>query len=282
MLAGAGCGGSSDSTPNPTAAISATRPPSTTSTPSSETSATPPLATSTPVDAAEPTGFPLDPSMHADAVVGALGSRVIETGAGPTIGDYTTNDQPSDDPVRANASGWNCRVHVEYEGTPALDWYVPAGTPVRATMDGDATLIVNTVANAFDYYGVDREPYIGDPDRARAPLNPVPGPGGGMGVYVAVINERHRTDYGHLSIAPTLTVVPDDAFSAPYSRAFDYASAFAVPQSFTYGAQVATWPVRKGDVIGYTGDAGYSEAPHLHYVITNRATGTRLCPTGEF
>ncbi|HET6614472.1 MAG TPA: hypothetical protein VFH62_01185, partial [Dehalococcoidia bacterium] len=75
---------------------------------------------------------------------------------------------------------------------------------------------------------------------------------------------------------------PDDAFSAPYSRAFDYASAFAVPQSFTYGAQVATWPVRKGDVIGYTGDAGYSEAPHLHYVITNRATGTRLCPTGEF
>ena len=28
-------------------------------------------------------------------------------------------------------------------------------------MDGEATLIVNTLANAFDYYGVDREPYIG-------------------------------------------------------------------------------------------------------------------------
>jgi hypothetical protein len=34
-------------------------------------------------------------------------------------------------------------------------------------------------------------------------------------------------------------------------------------------------------VIGYTGDAGYSEAPHLHYVITERASGRSLCPTEE-
>jgi murein DD-endopeptidase MepM/ murein hydrolase activator NlpD len=220
--------------------------------------------------------------MHADTVAGAAGSRVIETGAGPTIADYTEHDQPSDDPVRANASGWNCRVHVEYEGTPAVDWYVPIGTPVYATMDGTATLIVNTVANAFDYYGVDREPYIGNPDRSRAPLSPFPGPGGGMGVYVAVMNDRYRTDYGHLSLAPTLGVVPDGAFAAPYGRAFDYTSTFALPRSFDYGAQVATWRVRRGDVIGYTGDAGYSEAPHLHYVVTERATGERVCVTGEF
>ena len=279
MLAAAACGASGDSASSPTAALSATAP-AATAAPSPVSSATP-VATSTPVDTSEPAGFPLDPNMHADAVVGAMGSRVIEPGAGPTIADYTAHDQPSDDPVRANASGWNCRVHVEYEGAPAVDWYVPSGTPVYATMDGEATLIVNTLANAFDYYDVDREPYIGDPDRTRAPLSPFPGPGGGMGVYVAVINDRFRTDYGHLSIAPTLGVVPVDAFASPYSRAFDYASTFAAPQSFTYGVQVAGWSVRTGDVIGYTGDAGYSEAPHLHYTITDRATGMRLCPTGE-
>ncbi|MEX2225556.1 MAG: M23 family metallopeptidase [Dehalococcoidia bacterium] len=218
--------------------------------------------------------------MPADRVTGAVGSRVIEVGAGPPIRDVSVQ-QASDDPDLANASGWNCRVHVEYEATPAVDWYVPSGTAVYATMDGDAVLIANTVANGFDYHAVDREPYIGNPDRTRAPLDPFPGPGGGMGIYVAVAGEEFRTDYGHLQIDPTLAAIPDEAFVAPYGRSFDYASAFSTPAPLAFGVQVARWPVRKGDVIGYTGDSGYSEAPHLHYVITRRPTGERLCPTGE-
>jgi murein DD-endopeptidase MepM/ murein hydrolase activator NlpD len=233
-----------------------------------------------PGHAALPTGFPLDPDQRTDLATGVVGSRRVESGAGPSVEDASVA-QTSDDPVRANAAGWNCRVHVEYEATPAVDWYVPEGTPVFATMDGDATLIVNTVANAFDYYGVDREPFIGDPDRASAALNPFPGPGGGMGVYVAVTGEEYRTDYGHLAIGPTLGVVPEAAFADPYSRSFDYASLFATPQPYTSGVQVALWRVQKGDIIGYTGDAGYSEAPHLHYTITRHSSGERLCPTSE-
>jgi murein DD-endopeptidase MepM/ murein hydrolase activator NlpD len=157
---------------------------------------------------------------------------------------------------------------------------VPVGTPVYATMDGDAVLIVNTVVNAFDYYGVDREPYLGNPNRQRAPINPFPGPGGGMGVYVAVINDAYRSDYGHLGLAATLSAISNGAFAAPYSRTFDFASAFAAPQPLATGVQIASWRAERGDIVGYTGDAGYSEAPHLHYHIA-RNNGQDLCPTTE-
>jgi hypothetical protein len=136
-------------------------------------------------------------------------------------------------------------------------------------------------ANAFDYYGVSREPYIGNPDRTRAPVSPFAGPGGGMGVYVSVINERYRTDYGHLSLAATIGNVPAPAFAAGFRRTFDYAAVFATPRAVSSGDVIATWRVQRGDVIGYTGDTGYSEAPHLHYAITERSTGRRLCPTSE-
>jgi murein DD-endopeptidase MepM/ murein hydrolase activator NlpD len=39
--------------------------------------------------------------------------------------------------------------------------------------------------------------------------------------------------------------------------------------------------VRRGDVVAFTGDAGYSEAPHLHYAITRRSDGAALCATRE-
>jgi len=280
VLLATACGGA-DAPGAPRSTATAAPQPSA-SPPPSTPAATPAPATATPSPGVTdvPTGFPLDPRAAADRVTGASGSRVIEPGTGPSIREAAAL-QATDDPARANASGWNCRVHVAYEGTPAVDWYVQEGTPVYATIDGDAALIVNTVVNAFDYYGVGREPYLGDPDRARAPIVPFPGPGGGMGVYVAVTGVEFRTDYGHLAIGPTLAAVPARAFTAPYSRSFDYAATFATPQRFDAGAQVASWRVRKGDIIGYTGDAGYSEAPHLHYTITRRATGERLCPTGE-
>jgi hypothetical protein len=214
-------------------------------------------------------------------VTGAVGSRVIVAGNGATVRETSEQLQVSDDADLANADGWDCRVHLEYEGEPAVDWYVQPGQPVYATMDGTATLILNTVVNAFDYYGVPREPYIGNPDRARAPISPFPGPGGGMGLYVSITNERFRIDLGHLSLDATIAHVPDAAFGSGYSRSTDYRARFSVPRSSPTGDLIATWQVRRGDVVGFTGDAGYSEAPHLHYAITRRSDGAALCATAE-
>jgi hypothetical protein len=202
-------------------------------------------------------------------------------GAGPTVRETSERLHVSDDAEEANASGWDCRVHLEYEGRPAVDWYVPIGRPVCATMDGQATLILNTAVNAFDYYGVPREPYLGNPDRARAPISPFPGPGGGMGLYVSVTNGRYRIDLGHLSLDATIANVPAAAFTPGYTASSGLASLFGVPRGIAEGEIIAAWPVRRGDVVGFTGDSGYSEAPHLHYAITRLADGARLCPTRE-
>jgi murein DD-endopeptidase MepM/ murein hydrolase activator NlpD len=264
-------------TPSPTV-----EPPAT-ATPTSAPPASPtPLPTATaPVAALEPVGLPLP----ADAVTGVVrlegGMRVLHWGEGATVFEVSRDQHPSGDPWVANSSGWNCRLHVEYEGSPAVDWYVPVGTPVYATMDGEAMLLVNTLANAFDWYGVSREPFLGDPDRASAPLSPFPGPGGGQGVFVRLRNADYSVDFGHLEIGATVEVVPAGAFVSGYGRDFPYAETFAAPRVFTTADVIATWQVRRGDLIGYTGDAGYSEAPHLHYAITRVADGARLCPSTE-
>lgn len=226
-------------------------------------------------------GLPLP----ADAVTGVVGLengvRVLHWGEGATVLEVTRDQHPAVDPWLANSSGWNCQLHVEYEGAPAVDWYVPVGTPVYATMDGEATLLVNTLANAFDWYGVPREPYLGDPDRARAPISAFPGPGGGQGVFVRLRNEQYSVDFGHLEVGPTVDMIPVEAFVGGYGREYPYAETFAAPRDFRTADVVAAWQVRRGDLFGYTGDMGYSEAPHLHYAITRLADGARLCPTAE-
>lgn len=258
-------------TPSPTLAATATLPS--------------PTATSTPApprDPQLPTGFPLDPATRLGLVRGEVGSRELAWGEGPRALEYSRDDQPSADQVRANRSGWNARVHAEYEGQPAVDWYIPAGTPVLATMEGTATLLVNTVSNPFDSYGVSREPYIGNPDRARAPISPFPGPGGGQGVFARVTNARYRTDYAHLDLAATLRVVPRDAFLAGFAPDAPALSArFGPLRDFRLATAIAQWPVGPGDVIGMSGDTGYSEAPHLHYAIRPAASEDALCPTLE-
>jgi hypothetical protein len=148
-------------------------------------------------------------------------------------------------------------------------------------MDGQAALYMISVPNAFDYYGADREPYIGNPDRSRAPLSPFPGPGGGKGVFVEVTNDAFATEYAHLDAAPTAALVPDDAFEAGYSREYHYPTEFGTMRPFTDATLIATWPVFAGDVIGYSGDSGYSEAPHLHYTVRRVQNDTLLCPTRE-
>lgn len=128
---------------------------------------------------------------------------------------------------------------------------------------------------------VSREPDIGDPNRARAPITPFPGPGGGQGVFVRIENAGFRTDSAHFLISETLMAVPDGAYLAGYSRDFAYESAFAPLRDFRTATAIASWQVRKGQVIGITGDSGYSEAPHLHYAIRPAGFGNALCPTNE-
>jgi hypothetical protein len=145
-------------------------------------------------------------------------------------------------------------------------------------MDGTARLYVITASNAFDVYGVSREPYLGNPDRARAPLSPFPGPGGGKGIFVRIDNAGFVTEYAHLDL-PTFGVVPEAAFVDGFSRS-DYARVFRPLRDFQTFTLIAEWQVRAGEVIGLSGDTGYSEAPHLHYTV-RRSGGPLLCPTNE-
>jgi murein DD-endopeptidase MepM/ murein hydrolase activator NlpD len=215
-------------------------------------------------------------------VVGSVGSRSIAWGDGPGVRRYTEDDQPSNDPVRANRCGWNARVHVEYEGQPAVDWYVPVGTPVVTTMNGTATLSVVSTSNPFDVYRVSREPYIGNPDRDRAPLSPFAGPGGGQGVFVTVTNAAFTTTYAHLDIGRTIDAVRNRAaFLAGYSADSDFARLLGELRDFRIQTPIARWDVVPSDVIGMTGDSGYSEAPHLHYTVRRAGARSLLCPTME-
>lgn len=261
---------------NPTAS------PVATSTSTNTPSPTVPPVTSSPTPArstTEPTGFPIDPGLRVGLAVIDGDARSIRWGAGPTVEAYTRDDQPSNDPERANTGGWNCRTHQEYENQPAVDWYIPVGTPIRATMDGMASLIVITTSNPFDVYRVSREPYLGNPDRARAPVNAFNGPGGGKGVFVRVEGAEFTTEYAHLDVTRTAAVVPAAAWDSAFPTGSDRFARFGPLRDFQSGTLAARWPVRRGDVIGMSGDSGYSEAPHLHYTV---ARGSSLrCPTAE-
>jgi hypothetical protein len=149
-------------------------------------------------------------------------------------------------------------------------------------MDGTATLYAITVANGFDYYGLGREPYIGDPDRSRAGLNPFPGPGGGLGVYVEIDSGQFLTVSAHLDLQHTASAgVPIDAFYTDFGPQTDYATRFSSIPDARQGTAVAQWHVTRGGVIGFSGDAGYSEAPHLHYTVQRAGSDAKLCPAAE-
>ena len=230
----------------------------------------------------EPGGFPIDPAMKLGLVVGRSPERSVVWDAGPDALTYSRDYQTSDDLDRANNSGWDCRVHVEYEGQPAVDWYVPVGTPIHATMDGTATLNIVTVTNAFDFYGAARGPYMGNPERPQAVVAPFQGVSGGKGVFVEVENDGFVTDYGHLDPALTIPSVDPSAFADGYASDSDYATLFAPLRDFRVFTTVARWTVKRGDVIGYAGDTGYSDAPHLHYTIRRAGSPSLLCPTAEY
>jgi murein DD-endopeptidase MepM/ murein hydrolase activator NlpD len=229
----------------------------------------------------EPIGFPLGQNTKLGVVTGEVGSRrLIFPDDGPSAFLYARDSQAGADADAANASGWNCRTHVEYEGIAAVDFYAPDGTPVLSTMDGTVTIYAISVRNDFDRYGVDREPYLGNPDRSRAPVTPFPGPSSGLGVYAEVVNEGFVLEYGHLDLRLTANMAPAEAFLEGYSPESEWETLFAeVPEPGAPTA-IAQWPVTAGTTIGATGDAGYSEGPHLHYTV-RRTNGERLCPTNE-
>jgi hypothetical protein len=262
------CGGDAAPEPPPAASPSATQ-------------TTTPASTPTPSPTSRLLGFPIDPQVILGEVSGEIGSRTVSFGsAGPTAHDYALNDQPSDDPEVANGSGWNCRTHFEYEGIAAVDFYIPKGTTIRSTTGGTARLYAVSTQNDFDRYGVDREPYLGNPDRANAPLNPFPGPTAGLAVYVVVEGEGFVTEYGHLNLDLTTDAVPGSAYTDGLSADSNWAALFGEVSLPRPRTMIAEWPVRRGNVVGYSGDAGYSEAPHLHYTI-QREGGELLCPTDE-
>jgi hypothetical protein len=215
-------------------------------------------------------------------VTNPVGSRTLTfDGTGPTAYDYALNAQPNyNDLDAANRSGWNCETHYEYESIPAVDFYIPIGTPLVATMDGTATLYAISHVNDFDRYGVSREPYLANPDRTRASYTPFPGPSSGLGVYVHIENSGYIIEYGHLDLGLTVNTIPFLSFINGYSPASDYATLFQdVPQPRVPTA-IAQWQVQAGDIIGMSGDAGYSEGPHLHYTIQPAGEPLR-CPTNE-
>jgi hypothetical protein len=225
--------------------------------------------------------FPIDVGTSLGEVTGPVGERqLIFDGGRPYAYNYAQDDLISDDPDVANRSGWNCATHYEYEGAPAVDFYIPIGTPIIATMDGTATLDVISVNNDFDRYGVDREPYLGNPDRSRAPYSPFPGPSSGQGVYVRVENTEFATEYGHMEVAGTVSAIPAAAFIDGYSASSDYATIFAGVPSPRVITTVARWEAHRGDIIGMSGDSGYSEGPHIHYTVS-RTGGPLRCPTLE-
>jgi hypothetical protein len=282
-LAIAACGGGHEASPTPSTVTTPSPTLAATPTPAASPSPSPaPTATVAPTIAPgpEPIGFPIDPATTLGVVEGEAGSRQLVFGSGPNAFDYAMRDQPSSAADIANRSGWNCATHYEYEGAPAVDFYIPVDTPIVATMDGTATLNIISVNNDFDRYNVDREPYIGNPDRSRAPYSPFPGPSSGMGVYVHIGNSDYSSDYGHMDIAATVNAVPASAFINGYSPASDYASIFAGVPEPRVVSTVAQWDVHRGDVVGMSGDSGYSEGPHVHYQL-QRAGGPLRCPTTE-
>jgi hypothetical protein len=183
----------------------------------------------------------------------------------------------------SNQYGWNCRTHYQYEDNqPAVDWYLPTGTPVIATMDATAELYIITTKNSFTYYNYPTNLYLGLPP-ANAPGYPFSGPSGGMGVFISLVAEGIpvRAEYGHLDPSRTIAHVPENAFVPPYSRTYNYDAAFGTmkgPRDFTL---IARWPVKRGQVIGYVGNSGYSDVPHLHYQIITPDRNTKYCPSEE-
>lgn len=281
LLACGDDGGDSSPTPEPTTAEVTLGPTPTTGT-SPPTSTAPTTGPTPTTPANEPSGFPIRANWTLGVVEGEIGSRQVIFGAAgaPNAPDYTSNDVLSSNVDVANRSGWNCETHYEYEGIPAVDFYIQTGTPILATHDGTATLNIISVNNDFDRYGVDREPYLGNPDRSRAPYSPFPGPSSGLGVYVRVENADFATEYGHMDVGGAIANIPAPAFIDGYSPSSDYTSLFAAVPNPRTVTTVARWEVRRGDVIGMSGDSGYSEGPHIHYTV-NRTGGPLRCPTLE-
>lgn len=232
----------------------------------------------------DPTGFPLPISLKPMRVAETQNGRGVVAAAenGPTLEQVAREVQtrPQND-MESNRYGWNCRLHDKYEQTgPAVDWYLPNGTPIATVMGGQAELYIITTANSYAYYGSDIRDTLGLPDPS-VPLYPLPGPSGGMGIFVSVLNGPLRAEYGHLDLAGTMPAIPEDAFVQPFSRGFNYEARFGRPVDYRQTTLIARWTVHKGDAVGRVGNTGYSDVSHLHYQIVTADRQRKFCPTPE-
>jgi hypothetical protein len=139
---------------------------------------------------------------------------------------------------------------------------------------------VITTANMFVHYRVDPTLYLGLP-RPDAPRYPFSGPSGGMGVFVSLLAGGLRAEYGHLDPAATIAATPREAFIAPFSNVFNYSARFSAPRGPDDVTLVARWEVKRGAVLGFVGNSGYSDVPHLHYQIVTVNRATKYCPSTE-
>lgn len=99
----------------------------------------------------------------------------------------------------------------------------------------------------------------------------VSGGGYGRAIYVTHPASGLTTVYGHLNkFAPQIDSVID---------ARQYAlETFAITMRFDEN----DFPVKKGDIIAYSGNSGYSFGPHLHMEVRHTATGDALDPLPYF
>ncbi len=273
----AACGRGNDRAPAPTPLPTATRPVATTAPAPTATSSPVPSATPTATDPRiEPIGFPIDPAARLGIVTGVPGNRAIRWGEGPTAIDYSRDDQPSDDPDRANRCGWNARLH-RVRGQPRSTVH-PAGH-ARGRDDGwHGPLLINT-SPTRSMSTCQPEPIPGQPrPRPRGPWSPSRSRGG-QGVFRPDRERRYRTIFVSLRHRRDSRGGPAGGLARRHGTGDDFVARSRRSATVRVATPVARCGGAAGEVIARAAIALQRGPPPLRGPAGRVAQ--RLCPTTE-